>query len=160
MTTGITLGREELRSLALPHDERLSIQSELVNARRMLTTASELSDPRTYNSRAHIWSYSTLATSLQVLKIADIRYAKFFLATSEYRQVARSIFQNVAPKFFSLVCNDSETTDALLEGGMAINQQVSATNEKTDGEIVRIIEVARFWAVRGVERLRSSGNDQ
>jgi len=58
--------------------------------------------------------------------------------------VARSIFQNVAHKFFSLVCNDSENTDALLEGGMAINQQVSATNEKTDGEIVRIIEVARF----------------
>src|SRR6266446_5083920 len=41
-----------------------------------------------------------------------------------------------------------------------INQQVSAKNEKTGCDIVRIIEVARFWAVRGVERLRSSGNDQ
>jgi len=75
-----------------------------------------------------------------VLKIADIQYAKFFLATSEYREVARLIFQNVAPKFFSLVCSDPETTRLLESGTSAINQQVSAKNEKTGCDIVRIIE--------------------
>jgi hypothetical protein len=46
--------------------------------------------------------------------LAEIRYAKFFLATSEYREVARSIFQNVAPKFFSLVCSDPENHPGLI----------------------------------------------
>jgi hypothetical protein len=79
----------------------------------------------------------------------EIRYAKFFLATSEYREVARSIFQNVAPKFFSLVCSDPETTRLLESGTSAINQQVSAKNEKTGCDIVRIIEGALLRTVRG-----------
>jgi len=67
--------------------------------------------------------------------------------------VARSIFQNVAPKFFSLVCSDSETTRLLESGTSAINQQVSAKNEKTGCDIVRIIEVARLRTVRGDEKI-------
>ncbi|HBB95424.1 MAG TPA: hypothetical protein DC054_08530 [Blastocatellia bacterium] len=63
--------------------------------------------------------------------------------------MARSIFQNVAPKFFSLVCSDPETTRLLESGTSAINQQVSAKNEKTGCDIVRIIELARYEQWRG-----------